>query len=150
MGCAESRHYISVAIRSNSGAHGHGGKLVLAKAHALGEHDAEALEERGLRRIGLGHATQADLSVCRRWQDHIVRLDERELFEHGARGIAKPALLLPQLEGFPQHEGKEAHEDVSLDAIGALMPNGTDAQLILLDAECGFGLCELDEGFPQL
>jgi hypothetical protein len=77
-------------------------------------------------------------------------VDARELFERGARGVTKAALLLPQLQSLPQHEGEKAHEDVSQDAIIALMPDRTHAQLILLDAEGCFSLSKLDVGFPEL
>jgi hypothetical protein len=55
-------------------------------------------------------------------------------------------VLLPHLEALPQHEGDEAHEDVGLDAIIALMPD----ELIFLDTESGFGLRELDISLPEL
>jgi hypothetical protein len=113
---------------------------MLTQTQALWKHDAEPLKEHRLRHIGLRHTTQSDLAVRGRGQDHIVGVDAREFFEHGARGVAKAALLLPQLERFPQHEGEQAHKDVCFDAIGALMPDWTDAQLVFLDAECGLGL----------
>ena len=72
------------------------------------------------------------------------------LFEDGARRISQPGAALPHLEALPQHEGKEADEDVGLNAIFALMPDRPDVELIFLDAESGFGLGELDIGFPEL
>jgi hypothetical protein len=54
------------------------------------------------------------------------------------------------LEALPQHEGKEADEDMSLHAVLALMPDRADVQLILLDAKRRFGLGELDVGLPEL
>ena len=39
---------------------------------------------------------------------------------------------------------------MSLDAIGALVPDRADVELIFLDAKGGFGLGELDVGLPQL
>ncbi len=39
---------------------------------------------------------------------------------------------------------------MGLDAIGALMPDGTHAQLVLLDAEGGFGLGQLNISLPEL
>ena len=123
---------------------------MVGEAHALGQDDAEAVEERGLSGVGLGDAAQADLAVgcCR--QDDVVRLNARELFEDRARGVSETGAALPHLEALPQDEGEEANEDVSLDAVLALMPDRTDVQLVLLDAEGGFGLGELDVGFPEL
>lgn len=83
-------------------------------------------------------------------QDDVVRLDADEFVEHGARGVAEARALLPHLETLPQHEGEEADQDVGLHAIGALMPDWPHAQLILVNAEVGLGLGELDVGSPQL
>src|SRR5712691_10236695 len=57
----------------------------LCNAHALGQDDAEAVEECGLGGVWLGHAAQADLAVrCGRQHD-IVRLNASKLVEDGAR-----------------------------------------------------------------
>ena len=120
------------------------------EAHALGQHDAEAIEKRGLGGVGLGDATQADLAVCCGRQDDVVGLDAGKLFEDGARRVAEARARLPHLEALPQHEGEEADEDVGLDAILALMPDRAEVQLILLDAKSRLGLSELDVGLPEL
>jgi hypothetical protein len=52
-----------------------------------------------------------------------VALDAFDFLEHGARGVAKLCTALPQLEGLPQHEGQEAHQDMRLDPIGSLVPD---------------------------
>ncbi len=67
-----------------------------------------------------------------------------EFFEDRARRVSEAGAALPHLEALPQHEGQKAYEDVSLDAVLALMPDWTDVELIFLDAESGFGLRELD------
>lgn len=79
-----------------------------------------------------------------------MRLNAREFFEDGARGIPQAGALLPHLEALPQHEGKETDEDMGLHAIFALMPDRAHVELVFLDAEGGFGLGELDIGFPEL
>ena len=84
--------------------------------HALGQTEAEAIEQRGLSGIGLSDAAQADLAVGCGRQDDVVRLDAGELVEHGAREVAQAGALLPHLEALPQHEGEEADQDVSLHA----------------------------------
>ena len=133
-----------------SGAEGQGRQLGLGEAHALGQDDAEAVEKRGLGGVGLGDAAQADLTVGGGRQHHVVRLDARELIEHGARGVAEAGAALPHLQRLPEDEGEEAYEDVCLDAILALMPDRTYAQLVLLDAKRRFGLGELNVGLPEL
>ena len=123
---------------------------MLGEAHALGQDDTKTIEKRGLGRVWLGHAAQTNLAVRCGWQDDVLGLNARKLFQDGARGIAEACTLLPHLEALPQHEGEKADEDMSLHAILALMPDRTDVELVLLDPKSGFGLCELDIGFPEL
>ena len=78
----KSRHYILVE-GTGSGAEGEDRGLVFWEAHALGQDDAEAVEERGLGGVGLGDATQADLAVRCGRQDDVVGLDAGKLFEDG-------------------------------------------------------------------
>ena len=80
----------------------------------------------------------------------VVGLDAGKLFEDGPRRVPEARALLPHFETFPEHEGEEANEDVSLDAVLALMPDRTQVQLILLNAKRGFGLGELDVSLPEL
>jgi hypothetical protein len=61
-----------------------------------------------------------------------------------------PCVGVGHLQGLPEHEGEKAHQNVGLDAIGALVPDWAHAQLILLDAEGCLGLRELDVGLPEL
>ena len=79
-----------------------------------------------------------------------MRLYPRKLFEDGTRRVAEAGALLPHLQTFPQHEGEEANENVSLDAVFSLVPNRTHVQLILLDPECRLRLSELNVGLPEL
>src|SRR6476660_6151786 len=48
---------------------------MFCKTHALAERDAEAVEERGLSRIWVGNAAQADVAVGCGGQDNVVRLN---------------------------------------------------------------------------
>ena len=138
--CAESavgdRQINALAEKSSlhfCGVPGSGGgserwRFVFGKAHALGQDNAEAVEEGGLGNVGLRHAAQADLAVCCGRQHDIVRLNASELLENGARRVSETGTLLPHLEAFPQHESEEANEDVSLNSILALMPDRTQVQ----------------------
>src|SRR6266404_8402262 len=125
-------------------------QVVLGEAHALWQGDAETVEESGLCRVWLSHAAQANLAVRCRRQDDVVGLNALDFFQDGARRITETRAALPHLQGLPQNEGKKADEDVSLHAILALVPDRTDIELILLNSKSGFGLCELDIGFPKL
>jgi hypothetical protein len=122
----------------------------LGEAHAFRQDHAEAVQECGLSGVGLGDATQADLAVCRGRQHDIVRLNARKLFKNRARRISEPCTLLPHLKALPQHEGEKANQDMGLNAILALMPDRPHLELVLVDAESGLGLGELNIGFPQL
>jgi len=64
-------------------------QVVLGEAHALWQDDAETVEENGLRRVWLGHTTQANLAVRGGRQDDVLGLNAREFFQDGARGIAE-------------------------------------------------------------
>jgi hypothetical protein len=108
---------------------------VLGEAQALGQDDAEAVEESGLGGVWLGHAAQTNLAVRDGWQDDILGLDAREFFQDGARGIAEACTLLPHLEALPQHEGEKADENMRLHAILALVPDRTDVELIFFGYE---------------
>ena len=79
-----------------------------------------------------------------------MRLDACKLFEDGSRRVSESRAVLPHLEALPQHEGEEADENMGLNAVFALMPDRPHVQLILVDAESGFGLSELDIGLPEL
>ena len=113
---------------------------MFGEAHALGQNEAEAIEERGLGGVGLSDAAQADLTVEGGWQHDVMRLNAREFFEHGAGGVSETGAALPHLQALPQNEGEEADEDVGLHTLLALMPDRPDVQLILLDAEGGFDI----------
>ncbi len=96
----------------------------------------------------MGDATQANLGVCCGWD--VMGLNACEFFEDRARRVSEAGAALPHLQALPQHEGKKAYDDVGLDAVLALMPDWTDVELIFLDAKSGFGLRQLDVGFPEL
>jgi len=125
-------------------------QFVFGDAHTLGQDNAEAVEECSLGDIRLRHAAQANLALCCGGQDHIMRLNTCEFFKDRSRRVSEARMLLPHLEALPQHEGEKADQDMGLNAILALMPDRTYVQLILLDTESGFSLCELDIGLPQL
>src|SRR5262249_44405453 len=66
-----------------------------------------------------------------------------------AGAVAQSCSTLPPLQSLPQYVGEEAHQDVRQDTIGFMVPDGTDRQLALLDAESGLGVGELHIGPPQ-
>jgi hypothetical protein len=82
-------------------------------------------------------------------QDDVRAMDGPQLGEERARAVAEARFLLPLLEGFPEGVGKEANEDVGVDPLRFLVPNGADGQVALVDPECRLGLCELDVVLPE-
>src|SRR5262245_30844503 len=123
---------------------------MIDEAHALGQADAEPVKKCGLSDIGLRDAAQADLTVAGGRQHDVVGLNACEFFEHSARRVSEASTALPHLQGLPEHESQKAHQDVSLDAIGTLVPDRAYLELILLNAKGRFGLGELDVSLPQL
>jgi hypothetical protein len=95
---------------------------------------------------------EAAVLVAQRWILAVLR--HRTLYSLAELNAASAELLagavLPQLPRLPQDEGKEAHKDVRLHPIGTLVPDGADAELILLDPERRFGLGQLDVGLLEL
>ena len=124
--------------------------LFFGEAHPLRQDDTEAVKKCDLIAVGLSDAPQADLAVCRAGQHNVVRVDACQFLENGARRVTETGALLPHLQALPQYEGEEADEDVGLNAIFALVPDRTQIQLILLDAEGDLGLRELDVRLPEL
>ena len=55
----------------------------------------------------------------------------------------------PLLQGAPQHQRKEADQDVGLGAFGSLVVDGTQAQVVLADAKAVFDLGQSDVGLPE-
>src|SRR5207244_2031308 len=85
-------------------------------------------------------AAQTDLATVLGRQDDIGALNAAEFVEDRARALAEAGASLPLLERLPQHVGEKADEDVGLHAVGALVPDGTNPELALLDAEGGLGI----------
>ena len=101
--------------------------------------------------VGRNDTANAKLTTwikCSR-EDDVRALNAGELVEDGPRGVAETRPLLPLLEGFPKDVGEEADEDVGLDSLLLLMPDGADGELGLLDPEGRLCLGELDVGLPE-
>jgi len=70
---------------------------------ALGQGQAEAIEEGGLILIGTHHTAQAQLAarLIGQRQDHIGAEDVVQLVENRARTVAQAGPGLPLLQGLP-------------------------------------------------
>ena len=60
---------------------------MFGEAHTFWQRNAETVEEGGLGGIWLGDAAQPDLAEGGSRQDDVMRLDARELFKNGTRGV---------------------------------------------------------------
>lgn len=65
--------------------------------------------------VGAYDAAEAEFPTVLGREDHVGALDAPEFVEDGARAVAQPGALLPLLQGFQEHVGEEADEDVRLD-----------------------------------
>ena len=93
-------------------------------------------------------AYTARRSACL-FRHRIGALDAAEFIENRPGTRTQPGLALPLLQSFPEDVGKEANQDVRLDAIGSLMPDGTQGQLAFVDSEGRFRLGQLGIGLPE-
>ena len=123
----------------------------LGHAESFGQAETEALEQDRLGAVGTHDAAQSQFAGGRRSrrQDDVGAGDGGEFLEKGARTVAETGSALPLLQRLPQHVGEKAHQDVRQHAILALMPDGTDRQLALMDAKGRFRFGKLDIGPPQ-
>src|SRR5437660_1695058 len=119
-------------------------------AQALREIEPEPIEEGGLRGVRAHDAAQTEFAAVLGGEHDVGALDAAELVEDRPWTLPEAGPPLPLLEGFPQHVGQEADEDVGLDAILPLVPHGTNPQLTFLDAECRLRVGELDVRAPQV
>src|SRR5208282_2123713 len=118
----------------------------------FGQSETESVEEQGLRLVGSDHAANAQLAarIFRQRQYHVGALDTAEFIKNGARAVAQSRAALPLLQRLPQDVSEKAHQDVGLNPVFALMPDGPDRKLALMDAERRLRFAELNVGSPQL
>ena len=97
------------------------------------ESKPEAIEQHRLRLVGADDAAQAKLAtgVVSQGEHDIGALDAADLLEDRARAIAEPGAPLPLLERLPQHVGQEADQDVRLNALRLLVPDGAIERSLL-------------------
>ena len=95
------------------------------------------------------HAAKADLAPIGGGEDHIGALDAVPFGEDCSGTLPQPHPPRPLLEGLPEDVGQEADQDVRVHPIRALVPDGAETQLALLDAEGRLGIGELDVRLPE-
>jgi len=79
-------------------------------------------------------------------------IDQRDLFELGedlARFVAKAGTPTPQTGSFPESIGKKADEDMGLDAMFLLAPDGPHDQVALVQSKRFLGFRQLDVSTPE-
>ena len=124
---------ISGELRKKSALHHNRGTGRGAEAEPLGQVQPEPIQQRCLGGIWAHHAAEAEGPTVGRGEYHIGTLDAVEFGEDRAGALPQPRSSLPLFQGFPQDVGQEADEDMGLNAIGSLMPDGAEPQFALLD-----------------
>ena len=102
---------------------------------------AEALKQDCLMFGWAADASFADRDAGACGQHDIDQGDLPELGEDFARFVAKAGTLAPLAEGFPEHIGKKADQDVSLYAVLLLVPDGPHDQVALVESKRFLGFC---------
>ena len=99
---------------------------------------------------GLTDTTTPNLNPHTSRQHYIDRPNLRRLIDDPL-GFIPQMLLAAQLsQHFPQDIGQRADQNMRLDPILTLMPNGTDPQVTLVNPKCRLSLRKLHVQLPQL
>lgn len=69
-----------------------------------------------------GDTPELDLGACARYKDNIDEGEILDLFEDRSWFVAEASVFGHLCQTFPEHVGKEADQDMSLNAIFPLMP----------------------------
>ena len=109
------------------------------------------MKQDALRVVGLGDAAESNRAFesAANGKHDVAAFEFGEFREQGARRVAQAAALHPAGEGFPQHVGEEAHQDVGSDPRLVLVPHRTQLQFVFGDAEGPFRLGQLDVATPE-
>ena len=99
--------------------------------------------------VGLGDASFSDFNTVLGGEHNIHETNALQFGKHFSGLVAKASLTAQLGEGFPEHVGKETDQDMGLDALGFLVPEGTDAKIALVYVECRLGFGQLDVGAPK-
>jgi hypothetical protein len=119
-------------------------------AEPLRKIEAEPGQEVRLGQVRADDTPEAEVAAINGREDDVGALDAAEFFEDGAGAVAQARPALPLLQGLPQHVGEEADEDVGPDPVFALMPDGADGQVALVNAKGGLRIGQLDVGAPEV
>ena len=108
----------------------------------VGDRQPQTVEQHVLMSVGTCDAShrqlRASMAILTGFQDHVGGADGFEFIDQYARGVAEAAEFHPAGQCFPQGISQEADQDVCLDAVRAVMPDGADRQFVLGDAERPF------------
>src|SRR3989338_2492342 len=77
-------------------------------------------------------------------------MDVPQLFQDSTRRITQARPTLPLLQQLPKNVSQEADEDVRLDSIFSVVPDGSNLELRLVGAKRVLHLGELDVRLPDL
>lgn len=97
---------------------------------------------------GLGEATFADLDTAASWQDHVDHAEFPQLTQNSTWLAAKTLAFAHLAKRLPQHLRQEADKDLSQDGLFFLVPDRSDLEVALADAEGRFRLGQLYVRLP--
>ena len=100
--------------------------------------------------LGLGIASEDQPAAISSRKPGVEHHQRREFLKHRSRRQAGCVLAQPMAQRDVHAVGKEAHEDVRLDAILVLVEHRPDRQIALEILERFFDLDELDVVAPEL
>ena len=100
--------------------------------------------------LRLHDAAESVLRSPSRRENDVGEVEFCDFLEHLAGLIAKTGSLTHLTETFPEDIGEEADHDVGLHPVFSLMPDGTELQILFVEAERRLGFCKLDIGSPEI
>ena len=92
----------------------------------------------------LSDAATANVGTATSGQHHVDQLNLAQFLEHATRFMPQADSLATLAQRFPENVGQEADQNVGQDSLFFLMPDWTQPEVALVDAERRLGLCQLD------
>lgn len=116
-------------LRKKSALHRNRRSELGADPKALGQLQPEPIQEDGLLRVRPHHAAEAEFPPVGGREDHIGTLDAVEFREDRTGALPEPGAPLPLVQRLPEDVRQEADQDVCLDPVRPLVPDGAESQL---------------------
>ena len=123
---------------------------ILNSFGSVGQRQAEVLEQDGEAGFGAVDSAKAYVLAGACGQDGVHGVNGGHFFKEFSRRRAQAARGHPLLQGSPEGQRQETHQDMGLCAVLFMMGNGPQHQVVFFDAEGVFDLREADVSFPKM